>query len=109
MANASHRLALEARKHLDDLTVKKPPTVAIHIALMARPDFAAAFTVVAMILDGLYGAGSAARVKRGLGAWEDMYAAGASEAQAREAVTAWLAKENETITAAGEAVEEPEG
>jgi hypothetical protein len=50
--------------------VKKPPTVAIHVAVMARPDFAAAFTIVAMILDGLWGPGAAARVERPLGVWE---------------------------------------
>jgi hypothetical protein len=55
IATASHRLALEARRHLDDMTVRRPPTVAIHVAVMARPDFAAAFTIVAMILDGLWG------------------------------------------------------
>jgi hypothetical protein len=105
IATASHRLALEARRHLDDMTVRRPPTVAIHVAVMARPDFAAAFTIVAMILDGLWGPGAAARVERGLGAWEDMYAAGASEAQGREAVAAWIADEKAMVTAAGEVVE----
>jgi hypothetical protein len=87
IATASHRLALEARKHLDDLTVKKPPTVAIHVAVMARPDFAAAFSIVAMILDGLWGPGAAARVERGLGVWEDMYAAGYSRPSRRPAAS----------------------
>jgi hypothetical protein len=105
IANASQRLALEARKHLDELTVKKPPPVAIHVAVMANPDFAAAFELIALIVDGFFGKGSAARVEQGLGVWEDMMATGATLEQARQAVVAWLAEQMATVTVEGEAVE----
>jgi hypothetical protein len=104
IATASRRLALEARRHLDDLTVRKPPTVAIRVAVMANPDFAAAWSLVAVVIDGLHGRGAAAHVEEGLGVWEDMMATGASDVQAREAVTAWLAEQQQVVTVAGEAV-----
>ena len=109
IATASHRLALEARRHVDDLTVKKPPNVAIHVAVMASPDFAAAFDLIAMVVDGLFGPGSAARVEEGLGVWDDVYAVTESAAKAREAAAAWMAEQREVLTVAGEAVVEPEG
>jgi hypothetical protein len=109
IANASQRLALEARKHLDELTVKKPLPVSIHVAVMADPDFAAAFELLSQIIDGFHGKGAAARVEQGLGVWEDAMATGATDAQAREAVAAWLAEQTATITVTGEAVVEPEG
>jgi hypothetical protein len=105
IATASQRLALDSRKHLDELTVKKPPPVAIHVAVMANPDFAEAFRLIAQIVDGLFGKGAAARVEQGLGVWEDMMATGASDAQAREAVVAWIAEQVAAITVDGEAVE----
>ena len=107
IATASHRLALEARRHLDDLTVKKPPAVAIHVAVMANPDFAAAFDLIAMVIDGFFGRGAAARVEEGLGVWEEVYAVTKSDAKAREAVTLWLTEQREAITVAGEDVVEP--
>ena len=108
IATASHRLALEARRHLDDLTVKKPPAVAIHVAVMANPDFAAAFDVIAMAIDEFFGPGAAARVEEALGVWEEVYAVTKSDAKAREAVALWLAEQRDAITVAGEEVE-PEG
>jgi hypothetical protein len=44
-------------------------------------------------------------VEEGLGVWEDVYAAGGSDVQAREAVTAWLAEQQQVVTVAGEVVE----
>jgi hypothetical protein len=79
--------------------------VAIHVAVMANPDFAAAASLMGMITDGLYGRGAAARVEQGLGVWEDVYAAGASDVEAREAVAAWLAEQQQVVTVAGEEVE----
>lgn len=72
---------------------------------MANPDFAAAFSMVAQIIDGLYGRGAGGRVEQGLGVWENMVASGVSDAQAREAVAAWLAEQRATIIVAGEFVE----
>ena len=87
--------------------MKKPPTVAIHVAVMASPDFAATYAIIALILDGLCGPGTAARVEPGVGVWEDMLVAGASDAEARAVVVAWIAEQQATITATGEAVEAP--
>jgi hypothetical protein len=83
--------------------------VAIHVAVMANSDFAAAFGLVAMIVDGLHGKGASAVIEQGLGVWEEMMATGANLEQAREAVAAWVEEQLATITVTGEAVEEREG
>jgi hypothetical protein len=68
-------------------------------------DFAAAWSLVALLIDGLHGRGAAAHVEEGLGVWEDVYAAGGSDVQAREAIPAWLAEQQQVVKMAGEGVE----
>jgi hypothetical protein len=105
MAQGSARLALDARKHHDALTVLNPKSLAVRISPMTRPDVEEIFGMLRLILDGLFGPGAAERVETAIGIWDDTYAATESDDQSRDAAMAWVAQERATITVTGEAID----
>lgn len=70
-ASTARKVALQAQKQADSLTVARPPATMIQVAIQANPNFAGAYEIIYRILSALFPERTPEIVDAGLAAWEE--------------------------------------